>query len=208
MFLDLRDVVITALPVVLDADSDQWELINQEVDELLRTINSCLLKHQSVSSSTTRSAADNPIAQIICCCLQQISRCARAQSAADADNPIVQIIRCKPQQLSRRARAQSAEGYFQRAVGSELSDSLPETSLPYLRAGEPCEPELNKAAGQGSLERTTPPTIHSNVRSTEDRRIAPIENACPKRSDIKYEWDDKVLLLRPSAAQWSDLPAL
>lgn len=179
---------------LLDANSDQWGLISQEVDELCRTINSCLLKQQSLSSSTTWSAADadNPIAQIIHYSLQQISHHARAQSTADADNPITQI-------------------------------------------------------GQGSLERTTPTTIRSNVKATKDRRIAPIGNArstpestvssavlsnrvlgsnakphadhdfsqlgsaarqSAKRSDIKYEWDGKVLLLRPSADQWDDFPAL
>ena len=225
-------MVITMLPVLLDADSGQWGLIDQEVDELCQTINSCLLKHQSLSSSTTRSAAeaDNPIAQIIHCSLQQISRRARAQSAADADSPITQITRCSPQQISRHARAQSK---------SESCDTPQETSVSYLRTGEPCEPELwepepssrrinncvelNEVAGQGSLERTTPPTIHSNVKATKDRRIAPIRNArstpdstagsavlshSAKGSDIKYEWDDKVLLLRPSVHQWDDFPAL
>src|ERR1700751_2039677 len=119
MFLDLKDIAITVLPVLLDADSDQWELISQEIDELRRTINSCLLKHQKTKSRTT-------------------------QSAADADNPIAQIIRC----------------------------STPESTI-----------------GSAVLS-------HSATRQSA------------KRSDIKYEWDGKVLLLRPSADQWNDFPAL
>lgn len=167
MFLDLRGMVITVLPVLLDADSDQWELISQQVDELCRTINSCFLKRQSLSSSTTRSAADadNPIAQIIRS-LQQISRRSRAQS--------------------RHARAQSTDLTGRRAVESESCDTPQETSVSYLRTGESYEPEPSSR-------------ICSNVKSAT-RQSA--------KSDIKYEWDGEVLLLRPSADQWDDFPAL
>ena len=205
MFLDLRRIAVTVLPVLLGAHIDQWTLISQEVEELYRTIYSCLLQYQNLSSNGIRCPTN-------------------------AGNPIAQMIHWSSQQTSRPLRAHSAD----RAIGLELKNTPQITSLPSPGTRETCEvepsscriddcAELGGVASQISLGRTSPLNIHGDVRSIDETSIASIENATSapeltlgdpdvrqsaKSSDVKYEWDNKVLLLRPSADEWDDFPTL